>query len=175
MSEPEFPKVLPWRLKEVLMRTHQVLLVVVSLFLGATSASASGDEIYPFAFSEGEDGTALEVVFELLRAGIDGDGDARKTYDRFVLPDRKGSKKAAVALAEKEWTNLTTQAHNYLANDLDTLKAWVQKMTPHPSKINRSTKKVYVTLRNQMDTMRQGMFIVERDKKGKWKLRTLNL
>ncbi len=158
------------------MRMHLVFIVLASLLLGAGTAYAGGgDEIYPFPFSEGEDGTALEVVFELLRAGIDGDESARKTYDRWVLPGRKSKKKAADALADKEWANLTAQAHNYLANDLDTLKAWVQKMNPHPFKIKRSTKKVYVTLRNQMDTMRQGMFIIERDKKGKWKLRTLNL
>ncbi|MFH1530539.1 MAG: hypothetical protein ABIK09_07380 [Pseudomonadota bacterium] len=149
---------------------------IVAMLLGAGSATA-GDagDIYPFAFSEGEDGTALEVVFELLRAGIDDSDDARKTYDRWVLPGRKASKEGAGALADKEWSNLTGQAHNYLANDLDTLKGWVQKMNPHPNKINRSTKKVYITLRNQMDSMREGMFIIERDKTGKWKLRTLNL
>ena len=157
------------------MRTHFVFIVLASLLLGGGAASAGDDDIYPFPFSEGEDGTALEVVFELLRAGIDGGADARRTYEGFVLPGRKSSKKAAAALAEKEWTNLTAQAHNYMANDLDTLKAWVQKMNPHPNKINRSTKKVYVTLRNQMDSMRQGVFIIERNKKGNWKLRTLNL
>ena len=151
-------------------------LVLTALLLGAGPAAAGGgDDIYPFPFSEGEDGTALEVVFELLRAGIDGNDEARKTYDRFILPGRTSSKKDAAALSDKEWGILITQAHNYLANDLDTLKGWVQKMNPHPAKIKRSTKKVYVTLRNQMDTMRDGIFIVERDRKGIWKLRTLNL
>ena len=158
------------------MGTRFVFFVIVGLLLGTGNVSAGDpNDIYPFPFSEGEDGTALEVVFELLRAGIDDGEDARKKYDSFTLPGRKSSKKADEALADKEWTNLTTQAHNYLVNDLDTLKGWVQKMNPHPAKIKRSTKKVYVTLRNQMDTMRQGMFIIERNKKGKWKLRTLNL
>jgi len=158
------------------MGNRLVFFVLAILLLGTGPAIAGdADDIYPFPFSEGEDGTALEVVFELLRAGIDSGEAARKTYDTWVLPQRKPSSKATAALSDKEWTNLTGQAHNYLANDLDTLKAWVQKMNPHPNKINRSTKKVYVTLRNQMDTMRQGMFIIERDKKGKWKLRTLNL
>lgn len=158
------------------MRIPLLSVVLAALLLASgTTAAADADDIYPFPFSEGEDGTALEVVFELLKAGIEGDDNARKTYDRFALPARKPSAKATASLAQKEWSNLTGQAHNYLANDLDTLKGWVQKMNPHPNKINRSTKKVYVTLRNQMDTMRQGMFIVERDKKGAWKLRTLNL
>ncbi len=158
------------------MGSRIVFFVLACLLLGAGNASAGdANDIYPFPFSEGEDGTALEVVFELLRAGIDDVETARTTYDRFTLPGRKSTKEAATALADKEWSNLTAQAHNYMVNDLDTLKAWVQKMNPHPNKIKRSTKKVYITLRNQMDTMRQGMFIIERDKKGKWKLRTLNL
>jgi len=156
-------------------RPRLAFLVLASLLLGIAPAGAGDTEdIYPFPFSEGEDG-ALEVVFELLRAGVDGDEPARRIYDGYVLPGRKSSDKAAATLAQKEWSNLTAQAHNYLVNDIDSLKAWVQKMNPHPIKIKRSTKKVYVTLRNQMDTMRRGLFIVERDKRGQWKLRTLNL
>jgi len=158
------------------MRKLLSFSLITSLLLSATAAyAASGKTVGPFPFSEGEDGTPLEVVFELLKAGIEGDSTARKTYERFVLPGRKSSKKAADALAMKEWENLTAQAHNYLVNDIDVFKGWVQQMNPGPFEVKRSTKKVYVTLRNQMDNMRQGIFIVERDKKGNWKLRTLNL
>ena len=158
------------------MRTLLLCSLVTGLLLSATTTYAAGGKtVGPFPFSEGEDGTPLEVVFELLKAGIEGDSAARKIYERYVLPGRKSSAKAAATLATKEWENLTAQAHNYLVNDIDVLKGWVQQMNPGPFEIKRSTKKVYVTLRNQMDNMRQGMFIVERDKKGKWKLRTLNL
>ncbi len=158
------------------MRKLLSFSLITGLLLSATAAYAAGGKaVGPFPFSEGEDGTPLEVVFELLKAGIDGDSAARKTYERYVLPRRKSSSKAADALAMKEWENLITQAHNYLVNDIDVFKGWVQQMNPGPFDVKRSTKKVYVTLRNQIDSMRQGIFIVERDKKGKWKLRTLNL
>ena len=158
------------------MRTLLSFSLITGLLLTASVTNAAGGKtVDPFPFSEGEDGTPLEVVFELLKAGIEGDSAARNTYERYVLPGRRSSAKAAAALATKEWENLTAQAHNYLVNDIDVLKGWVQQMTPDPFEVKRSTKKVYVTLRNQMDNMRQGMFIVERDKKGNWKLRTLNL
>ncbi|MBM4370861.1 MAG: hypothetical protein FJ098_04360 [Deltaproteobacteria bacterium] len=158
------------------MRRLVLSMTVAGMILGSAAARAEGGKaVGPFPISEGEDGTPLEVVFELLKAGVDADAEARKTYERYVLPGRKADRKDADALASREWENLTTQAHNYLVNDIDSLKAWVQEMNPGPAHVGKTTKKVYVTMRNQMDGMRQGMFIIERDAAGTWKLRTLNL
>ena len=45
-----------------------------------------------------------------------------------------------------------------------------------PGKVTKKTRKVYFTVRNQIEPEeRTGLLIVERNKKGRWKLRSLNL
>jgi len=131
----------------------------------------------PFPVREPEEDTPLFVVYTLLKAGVETDVEAGlKDYRKLCMPARKTSRKANAMLEKKEWENLRSQAGAYLIHDLHGFKLWVEVMTPGPAYVKRATKKVYVTLRNQLEPQeRKGLFIVERNTKGKWRLRSVSL
>jgi hypothetical protein len=153
------------------------LLFLLS-FLAVAPVLAKGNQaVGPFPVREPEEDTALFVMYELLKAGVETDVDAgHKAYKKLVLPNRKGDAKADAALCEREWENLRMQAGSYLLHDLHGFKVMVEEMNPGPAYVNRKTNKVYITLRNKLEgEERRGLFIIERDKKGNWRLRSLNL
>ena len=148
------------------------------LILVALPAFAGGSRsVGPFPVREPDQDSPLYVMYEVLKAGVETDLPAgEKAYKKLCLKDRKTSKKADDALYLKEWDNLRLQAGSYLLHDLHGFKVMVEEMTPGPAFVKRATKKVYITLRNKLEgEERRGLLIVERNKKGKWRLRSLNL
>lgn len=151
--------------------------VLVFVMLSTDLLAGGSKSVGPFPVREPEEGTALYVVYEVLKAGVETDMKAARTsYERLCIRNRKADKTADTALRNKEWDNLRAQAGSYLIHDLYGFKLWVEEMTPGPAFVKKSTKKAYVTVRNKLEgEERRGLLIIERDKKGKWKLRSLNL
>jgi hypothetical protein len=155
--------------------TVPAMLVLVVLCSSVMAGGAKS--VGPFPVREPEEGTALYVVYEVLKAGVETDlKTARKSYERLCMRNRKSDKAADKALQDKEWENLRAQAGAYLIHDLHGFKLWVEEMTPGPAFVKKSTRKAYVTVRNKLEgEERRGLLIIERNKKGRWKLRSLNL
>ena len=162
------------------MKHFTFAAIISSLLLalcGGTALAGAGKSVGNFPVREPEEGTALYVVYQLLKAGVDTDEpQGYKAYQKLVLGKRKAKSEAEEGLRKKEWENLRSQAGAYLKHDLYGFKIYVEEMTPGPAYVKRNTKKVYVTLKNQIEPEdRKGLFIVERNKSGKWRLRSLNL
>jgi len=143
----------------------------------APALAGSNEAVGPFPVREPEEGTALRVMYEVLKAGVDTDQEAgRKAYKKLVLKNRKSSKEQDEGLLLKEWDNLRAQAGSYLLHDTYGFKVMVEEMNPGPAFVCRKTRKVYITLRNKLEgDERRGLLIVERNTKGKWRLRSVNL
>jgi len=152
-----------------------ILLCALACALPVTAAGP--ESVGPFPVREPDEDSPLFVMYEALKAGVDGDAVAgRKAYMKMVLPDRKPDPAAEQALADKEWENLTTQAGSYLLHDLHGFKVMVEEMTPGPAFVKKTTRKVYITLRNKLEgEERRGLIIVERNGKGAWQLRSVSL
>jgi len=153
-----------------------VLLVTLST-LPVQALPPSGKSVGNFPVRDPDTDSPLFVVYEMLKAGVETDtGAGLKTYRSLCLPDRKSDPDSMKELEEKEWANLREQGSSYLIHDVHGFKIWVQEMTPGPAYVTKDTKKVYVTLKNQLEPeQRRGLFIVERDRKGEWRLRSVNL
>ena len=150
-----------------------VLIVLVSLPVLAGGSRSVG----PFPVREPDEDSPLYIMYEVLKAGVETDLPAGElAYKKLCLKNRKSSKKSDDALYVKEWDNLRLQAGSYLLHDLHGFKVMVEEMTPGPAFVKRDTKKVYITLRNKLEgEERRGLLIIERNKSGKWRLRSLNL
>jgi hypothetical protein len=161
------------RRRPVLTLVLFALAVLVALPVQAKGSKAVG----PFPVREPDEDSPLYVMYEALKAGVETDEAAGlKTYKTLVLPNRKSSKEASDGLLRTEWENLRMQGGSYLSHDLHGFKVTVEEMNPGPAYVNRKTQKVYITLRNKLEgEERRGLFIVERNAKGKWQLRSLNL
>lgn len=160
-------------------RRHLLYAFIFLLtFLTTAPVLAGGSKaVGPFPVREPEEGTALRVMYEVLKAGVETDQTAGlKAFRKLVLKQRKSAKEESEALLLKEWDNLRAQAGSYLIHDLYGFKVMVEEMTPGPAFVSRKTKKAYITLRNKLEgDERRGLFIIERDPKGKWRLRSVNL
>ena len=159
-------------------RFSLILVPLLAMVIFSSDLLAGGSKsVGPFPVREPEEGTALFVVYEILKAGVETDLKAgRKSYERLCIKNRKSNKKADKALRDKEWDNLRAQAGAYLVHDVHGFKLWVEEMTPGPAFLKNSTKKAYVTVRNKLEgEERRGLIIIERNKKGRWRLRSVNL
>ena len=143
----------------------------------APALAGENKAVGPFPVREPEEGTALRVMYEVLKAGVDTDEKAgKKAFRKLVVANRKSSKEQDEELLLKEWDNLRAQAGSYLLHDTYGFKVMVEEMNPGPAFVDRSTKKVYITLRNKLEgDERRGLLIIERAGKGKWLLRSVNL
>jgi hypothetical protein len=150
---------------------------LITLLATAPALAGGSKAVGPFPVREPEEGTALRVMYEVLKAGVDTDPKAGlKAYKKLVLKNRKSSKEADQGLLQKEWDNLRAQAGSYLLHDTYGFKVMVEEMNPGPAFVNRKTKKAYITLRNKLEgDERRGLLIIERNAKGKWRLRSVNL
>lgn len=148
-------------------------LVTFPVWGGPPSGKNAGN----FPVREPDRDSPLYVVYEVLKAGVDTDHVVGfERYRSFCLEGRKGDSNALKELEKKEWENLREQSGAYLIHDIHGFKIWVLDMNPGPAYIKKQTKKVYITLRNQLEPEeRRGLFIIERNKKGEWKLRSVNL
>jgi len=138
-------------------------------------ASDSGPAAFPLR--EPDSSSPMHVVWELLKLGIDGGEEEKafRSYLNWVAKDRIDTKAKQGELKEKEFKNLLRNASGYFTQDQYGLKLMVISMTPKPDKIEKSTKKVYIALRNVLEPDdRSGLFILERGPKG-WVVRSLNL
>ena len=150
---------------------------LIAFLAAAPALGGSSKAVGPFPVREPEEGTALRIMYEVLKAGVDTDPEAGlKAYKKLVLKDRRSSKEADQGLVEKEWDNLRAQAGSYLLHDTYGFKVMVEEMNPGPAFVKRKTKKVYITLRNKLEgDERRGLLIIERNSRGKWRLRSVNL
>lgn len=159
-----------------------VVLLVVSFAAPAWAQEEEeglGPESGPLAFPvrDPDADSPLHAVWQLLKMAIEG-GDETKAFQDYLtwIPkDRTATKEKIAELRGKEFKNLLTNASGYLSQDQFGLKLMVISMTPKPEKIDKSTKKVYVALKNTIEPDdRSGLFILERGPKG-WVVRSLNL
>lgn len=152
--------------------------VFLVAFLVIAPALAGGNKaVGPFPVREPEEGTALRVMYEVLKAGVDTDEKAgMKAFRKLVMAKRKSSREQDEELLLKEWNNLRAQAGSYLLHDTYGFKVMVEEMNPGPAFVDRNTRRVYITLRNKLEgDERRGLLIIERSRKGKWLLRSVNL
>ena len=157
------------------MKEHRLVLIAALAAALLFPSLAGGDGRGNFPVREPDESTSFYVLYHVLRAGVEPDEDAAfAEYVKLCHDDRKSSGEKKTLLKEKEWSNLRLQAGAYLAHDKYGFKVYVLKMKPE--KVTTKTKKVYFTIRNQIEPEeRTGLLIVERNKKGRWKLRSLNL
>lgn len=156
------------------------ILVISALSLVGSSLldwanAAQGDKRGDFPVRECDESTPFSVIYPVLIAGMAADeSQGYKDYLKWVTEDRKNNEKGLKIIKDKEWPNLRSQAENYMAHDKYGFKAWVVEM--NPGDVDKKTQKVYFTLRNFVfPDDRQGLMIVERDRKGNWKLKSLSL
>lgn len=138
-----------------------------------------GAESGPLAFPvrDPDSDSPLHAVWQLLKMAIEGGDEAKafQDYLQWIPKDRTATKEKVAELKAKEFKNLLTNASGYLSQDQFGLKLMVISMNPKPDKIDKSTKKVYVALKNTIEPDdRSGLFILERGPKG-WVVRSLNL
>jgi len=152
----------------------------VGLLLLAASAwipAASGDpaERGGFPVREPDDDTPFYVLYNALKAGVEEDeAKGLKLYLDLCPEDRKTAPEKLQELKSGEWSSLREHAGAYLAYDLHGFKVFVIKMSP--GDVTQKTKKIYFTIKNQIEPDdRSGLCIVERDSKGRWKLRSMAL
>ncbi len=157
------------------MKQHRLILSLVLAIALLLPCLAGGEGRGNFPVREPDDSTSFYVLYHVLKAGVEPDEEAAfAEYVKLCHDDRKSSAEKKTRLKEKEWSNLRLQAGAYLAHDTYGFKVYVLNMKP--GKVTRKTKKVYFTIRNQIEPEeRTGLLIVERNKKGRWKLRSLNL
>ena len=150
------------------------LLLLASL---ASASAASGDpaERGGFPVRDPDDDTPFYVLYNVLKAGVEEDESAGlKQYLDLCPEDRKAPPDKLKELKSGEWTALREHAGAYLAYDLHGFKVFVIRM--NPGEVNQKTKKIYFTIKNQIEPDdRSGLCIVERDGKGRWKLRSIAL
>ncbi len=153
-------------------------LALLTLAPTASSLPPSADQtVRNFPVREPDEDSPLFVVWQLLKVGVDAESlGSIADYRKLCLPDRKKDARQTGELEEKEFENLKSQAGSFLVHDLHGFKMYVTEMTPGLAFIKKDTKKVYITLKNQIETEeRPGLFILERDGKSGWKLRSLSL
>ena len=148
---------------------------VLPASFGLAGDSEQSTENFPVR--EPDDESPLSVVFKALRFAVEmGSEEGFRAFEKLCLPGRVPDAEDEVELVRSEWEKLLTHGAAYLDSDLDGFKIFVIKMRPGPRWVKKKTKKVYVTVRNRIQPeLNAGFFIVERDQKGAWKLRSLNL
>jgi hypothetical protein len=148
---------------------------LVLLGLAVSGLGKPGGERGNFPVREPDESTPFYVLYYALKAGLDDNEEAGfKAYLDLCPEDRKADKDKQGVLRKGEWASVKELAGAYLAYDLHGFKVIVLKM--NPAEVDGKTKKVYFTIKNQIEPdERSGLCIVERDGKGKWKLRSLSL
>jgi hypothetical protein len=155
---------------------------VLSLMLAVTAVRADDREedepaLSGFPLREVDESHPLYAVFQAFRLGVDQDADAAfKEYVTLCASDRTRTGEAIEALRKKEFENIRRQSTAYLTTDEFGFKVIVTSMTPPLVKVTKETKKIYVTVGNIMEPdQKEGVFILEKSKKGEWKLRSVVL
>ncbi|MBM4355302.1 MAG: hypothetical protein FJ109_16205 [Deltaproteobacteria bacterium] len=157
-----------------------VVCFALSAFVSTSSALPPGSAsqtVKNFPVREPDEDSPLFVVWQLLKVGVGADGAGSiADYRRLCLGDRTKDASESGRLEEKEFDNLKAQAGSFLVHDLHGFKIYVTEMTPGPAFLKKDTKKVYITLKNQIESdERPGLFILEKDSRSNWKLRSLSL
>jgi hypothetical protein len=153
-------------------------LVLLSAAQSAMPVPPSADQsVRNFPVREPDEDSPLFVVWQLLKVGVDAESlGSISEYRKLCLPDRKKDAAQTGELEDKEFENLKSQAGSFLVHDLHGFKIYVTEMTPGLAFIKKDTKKVYITLKNQIESEeRPGLFILEKDARSNWKLRSLSL
>jgi hypothetical protein len=157
-------------------RVYRIMALSLLLAVAVSAYAGPGKNFRGnFPLREADETTPFYPVYTVLKAGLEEDeSKAFKAYLQLMPKDRTATPAKIEKIKGGEWMNLRTQAGAYLAHDTYGFKAYVLKMSP--GKITKKTRKVYFTLRNEIEPEdRKGLIIVERAGRNSWKVRSLTL